>query len=106
LVAFQSLLGRFIILHAQADQGFPLWLRNKGIEIINVQFRLEQCRHKPIEVSRINLDYDEFAFCKWKTLPVQKVTGTVRVVHYGPDDGAVGGIKDHEGEDVHAIRVE
>src|SRR5436190_6897079 len=49
LMPAQCLLGGLVVLHAQTDDRLALRLGNQGIEVVDVEFGLEERPHQPIE---------------------------------------------------------
>src|SRR5205807_940157 len=50
LVPLQNLFGHFVVLHAQAQNGFPLRMGDKGVKIVDVELSFEKRRHEPVQL--------------------------------------------------------
>ena len=97
------MLGGFVVLDAEAEDGFALGLRNEGVEVIDIQFGFEQGRHEAVQIGGGGLDNEQVAFGERKAFADKQFPGAVGIVHDDPNDGAVGGVKNHEGQDVDTL---
>ncbi len=52
LMLLEDLLGDVVVFHAQTNDGFSVGMRDERVEIIDVQFGLEQCGDEAIDFLR------------------------------------------------------
>ena len=60
-----DLLGDVVVLHAEANDRFAIWVRNEQLEIVDVQFSFEQRRDQAVQfLGRIHFHHEQLAFRK------------------------------------------
>ena len=102
-MAAQGLLGQVVVFHAQGEDGFAVRVRNEGVEVVDVQLGLQQGGHEAAQAGGVDLDHHQLAFGERETLAHQHVARAVGIVHHDTDNGTVGGVHDHQGEDMNAV---
>src|SRR6266850_3581893 len=105
-MATQSLLGSVIVFHAQAHDRLTFRPRDEGIEIVNIELGFEKSGHETIEIGGICFDDDEVALGEGKVFGDEQFASAVRIVHDDANDGAVGGVEDHQAQDVDVFGIE
>src|SRR5437762_1083734 len=99
LMALQNLFGDVVVLHAQAEDGFALGMRDEGIKVIDVKLSLEEGRHEVVQFrGGIDFNGQQITLSKWKTVVDQQASRPVRVIHHEANDGAVRGIQHRQRE--------
>ena len=106
LMAAEGLLGGFVVFDAEAENGFALGLGKERVEVIDIQLGFEQGRHEAIQIGGGGLDNQQVALGERKALAHEEFSGAVGVVHNNSNDGAVGGVENHESKDVDALRAQ
>ncbi len=105
-MSFQGLFGEFVVFEAEADDGFAVRLGDEGVKVVDVEFGLEEGFHEVFQLAGIDFDDDELAFGKREAFGFEDLPGAVWIVNGHANNGAIGGVEDHEAEDVDGMVAE
>src|SRR5581483_3038266 len=80
---------------------------DEGVEVVDVDFGLEQGGHDAGEFGGgIQFNDEQITFSEGEVVLVKQFPGAVGVVGHEADDGAIAGVQDGQGEDVDLMRAE
>src|SRR4051812_39306072 len=100
----ENLLSHFVILHAQANDRFAVQMRNERIEIINIQFRLEQRRDESVNFPRgVHFSDDEQTLSKRETFLHQQIARFFGIIQHQSDDGTVRRVENRQRQDMNLM---
>jgi len=103
----QDLLGDLVVFHAQGQDRFAMRVRNKRVEIIDVQLGFQQRRHELIQIGRgIQFYNQQFALGEGEAVLEQEFARLLRVIDHEAQNRAVGRVQNGHGKNVNVVRIE